>query len=118
MDTLDASNGQKRKRKVETREHTAEEKRKQRKQWKKRKREAKRQAKSGQTRRSGDNDNVSKLHVRDNQETISVSQKVPVTCRSRNPEEQVPAKVDCHSRSALMVRLAQEKAKVNNNPKK
>ena len=31
MDTLDASNGQKRKRKVEAREHTAEEKRKQRK---------------------------------------------------------------------------------------
>ena len=118
MDTLDASNGQKRKRKVEAREHTAEEKRKQRKEWKKRKREAKRQAKSGQSRRSGDNDNVSKPHVRDNQETVSVSQKVPVTYRSRNPEKQVPAKVDCHSRSALMVRLAQEKSEVNNNPKK
>ena len=40
MDTLDASNEQTRKHKIESREHTIEEKRKQRKEWKKRKRRA------------------------------------------------------------------------------
>ena len=111
MDTLGLSNGEKRKRKVKTREHTIEEKRKQRKEWKKRKREAKRQAKS---ERSVENDNVSKPHVREDQETVFASHKIT---RSRNPEKQVPTKADCHSRSALMVRLAQGKSEASTNPK-
>ena len=110
MDTLDASNEQTRKHKIESREHTIEEKRKQRKEWKKRKRRAGKRAKSG---RSGDN--VSTMPVKDCQDTVFISQKVT---RSRNPVKQVPAKADCHSRGALMVRLAVDNSEVKNNPKK
>ena len=110
MDTLDASNEQTRKHKIESREHTIEEKRKQRKEWKKRKRRAGKRAKSG---RSGDN--VSTMPVKDCQDTVFISQRVT---RSRNPVKQVPAKADCHSRGALMVRLAVDNSEVKNNPKK
>ena len=114
MDTADT--GQRKKRIVKSREHTTEEKRKNRREWKKRKRQA-RKAKVKSPTTQGD-------HVipNDNEETPVVDQpKVaslyriepnrsssPVVNKELNNTKKVPAKTEAwHSRSALILRLAQ-----------
>lgn len=117
MDTADT--GQREKRIVKSREHTTEEKRKNRREWKKRKREAKK-AKVKSPSTQGD-------HVipNDNEETPVVAQPKatsssrivpnrsisPMVNTELNNAKKVPAKTESwHSRSALMLRLAQGKS--------
>ncbi|XP_068735448.1 uncharacterized protein [Montipora capricornis] len=114
MDTADT--GKRKKRIVRSREHTTEEKWKNRREWRKRKREA-RKAKVKSSATQGD-------HVipNDNEETPVVDQakaasssriepnrsSSPVVNKELNNTKNVPGKTEAwHSRSALMLRLAQ-----------
>ena len=112
MDTADT--GQREKRINKSREHTTEEKRKNRREWKKRKREAKK-AKVKSPSTQGDH-----AIPNDDEETPVVTQPKAASSSRIVPErsispmvntKKVPAKPESwHSRSALMLRLAQGKS--------